>query len=235
MSLEYWHSIQRSVIKVIIFFALTFVTALLYSKSIYSWIEHPLLQDLPSHHLISTSLTHIATMPLQLSGWVSLFITMPYALYELWRFVAPALTRHEQFKFLGVMILSVMLFILGAGVAYYVILPILFNALLQMAPRSVEVLPDMNLYLNFVGTWTITFGLLAQLPLMMCVLTYLRLFQSRIWFDYRPHAMVLSFVVGMLLTPPDVVSQLLLALPLCGLYQLGCYLAFKCTSENQKA
>ncbi len=233
MSVQYWQELRAAVLRTGIVFVVVFGLCCAYSEALYHILQRPILAVLPSHHLIVTSLTATVLMPLKLGGWAAVCVAMPYGFYECWRFITPALTGSERIWIGPLVGLSAVLFICGGLFAYWCVFPLMFKVFVQWAPQDVKVLPDMMGYLELCGTWVVSFGLAAQLPLMMCVLTACRIVSAALWVQYRPHAVVGAFVMGMLLTPPDVISQLLLALPLCVLYQLGYMLAGACERHRR--
>lgn len=184
-------------------------------------IEQPLLNIIGVDRVVSLSLLNAFSVPLQLCWDICLLLFIPYFLFELWRFVMPALTKKEQQFIWPIFIASCVLFVLGSVFAYKIIFPVMFDFLVKLMPSDIKLMPDIVLYIKLCSDLILTFGLAAQLPLAMAVLSLLGVVSIDYWIKIRPHAIVCFFVVGMLLTPPDVLSQILLAVPLCLLYEFG--------------
>ena len=199
------------------------VFVLLYSQAnvLYQHMAYPLLQRLPSQYMIATTLTAPLLAPLKLCAYLSIWLGMPLLLYQLWAFVAPALYRHERTRMWPMLCVSVLLFYLGMVFAYVVVLPLCLRVLIALTPKGVSLLPDMSHYLAFVMQLMWGFALAFQTPVVTWLLVRTGVCDVQQLAAKRSYVVVLSFVVGMLLTPPDVVSQVMLALPLWGLFELG--------------
>ena len=194
-----------------------------FSNELYLWLAEPLL-----HHMAQTGATMIATevaspflAPFKLSLFVAVFISIPYIFYQVWAFVAPGLYHNEQQLALPVLVSSTLLFYFGIAFAYYVVFPLMFGFFTAIAPEGVTVMTDISKYLDFVLKLFFAFGAAFEVP----VVTYLAVrsgITSRANLAAkRPYVIVASFVLGMLLTPPDVISQILLAVPVWLLFELG--------------
>lgn len=218
---NYWHALHNLSKRVLGWLVVSILVCWHQVDWLYKLLEQPVLQYLPTAHLISIAITDTVLVPLQLSWYLGLSLTVPYLLFELWRFISPALTRVENLIFWPIILSSCGLFVLGGWFAYKIVIPIMFGFFSQLAPPNIEIVPDIMLYLQLFMQLIITFGVVAQLPLFMLVITWLRLVDIQFWLRFRPKAVLLAFIMGMLLTPPDVVSQVLLAVPLCFLYELG--------------
>jgi len=197
-----------------------------FSNEIYLWLAEPLL-----HHMAETGATMIATevaspflAPFKLSLFVAVFISIPYIFYHAWAFVAPGLYHNEQQLALPVLVSSTLLFYFGIAFAYYVVFPLMFGFFTAIAPEGVTVMTDISRYLDFVLKLFFAFGAAFEVP----VVTYLAVrsgITSRADLAAkRPYVIVGSFVLGMLLTPPDVISQILLAVPVWLLFEFGLFL-----------
>ena len=159
--------------------------------------------------------------PLKLSLVLALFIAMPWVLYQLWAFVAPGLYRNEKRLVMPLLVSSTLLFYAGMAFAYFVILPIFFAFITSTAPEGVAVMTDINLYLNFVLTLFFAFGVAFEVPVATILLTLIGVTTPDALAAKRPYIIVAAFVIGMLLTPPDVISQTLLAIPMWLLFEVG--------------
>ena len=171
--------------------------------------------------MIATQITSPLFIPLQLAFNLALIASSPYLLYQLWSYIAPALYRNEKKLFYSLLILSSILFLLGLSFCYTLVLPLLFRFLTQTAPSQITLMPDMAHYLNFISHFCLLFGFSFQLPLLNTLLIKINIISIAQLKTFRPYAIISAFTLGMLLTPPDVLSQLLLAVPLCLLYELS--------------
>lgn len=222
MQITHWVLLVNLLKRVISFLVLSFFVFWYCSDFLYLILSAPIINILPKDSfLISISLLNSILMPMQLSWYVAIWVTIPYLFFELWRFIAPALTKIENSLIWPIIFVSWLLFCLGSCFAYFCVLPVLFNFLVSVTPKSVHLAPDIMHYLELCNTLLLTFGSAAELPMVMFVLTILKIFDLDFWLKNRPNAILLAFVLGMLLTPPDVISQVLLAIPLCFLYELG--------------
>ncbi|MGR8947045.1 MAG: twin-arginine translocase subunit TatC [Gammaproteobacteria bacterium] len=214
----------RSRIMAALLCVLVIVLALMpFANTLYLWLAEPLLV-----HMSATGATMIATevaspflAPFKLSVFVAVFISAPYIFYQIWAFVAPGLYRNERELALPVLISSTLLFYAGIAFAYYVVFPLMFGFFTTIAPKGVTVMTDISRYLDFVLKLFFAFGAAFEVP----VATYLAVRTGATTVESlskkRPFIIVGAFVVGMLLTPPDVISQTLLALPVWMLFEIG--------------
>src|SRR3989338_82572 len=204
-----------------VFFAL-FVICFIKANTIYTWLVQPLTQQLSQQEgLIATEITSALFTPLQLAFNLALLGTTPFLLYQLWRFITPGLYRHEKSPFRFLLITSLGLFISGLLFCFYLILPFMFQFFIQALPPTVKLMPDMANTLRFITRMLLTFGLCFQVPLFCYLAVYSSLTTVASLLEIRHYAIVLAFIIGMILTPPDVLSQIMLALPLWGLYEIG--------------
>jgi len=159
--------------------------------------------------------------PFKLALLLSVIIAIPVVLYQLWAFVAPALFRHEKRLARPLLFSSVLLFYLGCAFAYFVVFPLVFGFMTRVAPEGVSVMTDISRYLDFVITLFLAFGITFEVPIATIILVATGLVTAEKLAQARPYVIVGAFALGMLLTPPDVISQTLLALPMWVLYELG--------------
>ncbi|MBV6414755.1 MAG: twin-arginine translocase subunit TatC [Xanthomonadales bacterium] len=159
--------------------------------------------------------------PLKLSFFAALVIAMPWILYQLWAFVAPGLYRHEQKLAMPLLVSSTLLFYLGCAFAYYLVLPVVFGFMQAVAPEGVEVMTDISRYLDFVLVIFLAFGVTFEVPVATVILVALGWVTVEQLKAARSYMIVAAFVIAAVLTPPDIVSQLLLAIPMCVLYEIG--------------
>ncbi len=201
---------------------LFFIPGLYYSETLYHWVATPILKLLPpGHHLVVTQVTSSFTVPLRLTWILSLIALMPFFLYQIWHFVAPALYRHEKKWLKTTLFCSILLFYMGASFAFWVVCPMALKFFISITPKDVFVMADLQTYLDFVLSLVFAFGLAFQVPIITWVLLRWGWVTPEQLKASRPYVIVGAFTLGMLLTPPDVLSQILLALPLWGLFELG--------------
>ncbi|MDA9008058.1 twin-arginine translocase subunit TatC [Porticoccaceae bacterium] len=216
--LELRNRLLRVFILVLVVFAVLFP----FSESLYLYISEPLRDFLPSTStMIATEITSPFLTPFKLALVSAMFLSMPYILYQLWAFVAPALYRQEKKIALPLFCASVILFYTGMAFAYYLVFPLVFLFFTSVAPEGISVMPDIRAYLDFVLKLFMAFGLSFQIPIAVVILSWLGTVNPDKLATKRPYVFVLCFVVGMLLTPPDIISQALLAIPMWLLFEVG--------------
>ncbi|MES2998585.1 MAG: twin-arginine translocase subunit TatC [Pseudomonadota bacterium] len=196
-----------------------------FSACLYQHFSQPLLNQLPSgSQLISTTLTAPLFIPIKFSMILTIFIIMPFILYQFWLFTSPALYLKEQRLLWLVLTLSSGLFYSGVVFAYRFILPFLIGFFIRTSPDYIHILPDVSDYLELALQLLFGFGLIFEAPLLIIVAVVSGFLALKTLVNWRPYFIVLSFIVAMLLTPPDVVSQILLAFPLCLLFEIGLFI-----------
>jgi len=192
------------------------------APKLFHFLVSPLLSALPHKQpLIATQLTAPFLTPLTIAADMAFLCTIPYALLQIWQFILPGLYPKERHLLKYMTSLSAGLFALGVLFCFFIILPILTHFFLHALPPDVRLLPDMTLAVNLIIRMLILFGLSFQLPLILVFLAQTGLASQKNLQAFRPYAIVGAFILGMLLTPPDIVSQLILAVPLCLLYEFG--------------
>ncbi len=193
-----------------------------FSRQIYTWLAQPLISQLPNgQSMIATNPAGAFFAPLKLTFFVGVFIAVPWLLYQLWAFVAPGLYAREKRLAVPLLATSVLLFYIGCAFAYFLVLPAVFHFLTTFRPEVIAITPDANAYLDFVLAIFFAFGSSFELPVAMVILTLLGWITPQQFKEGRGYAIVGIFVLAAVLTPPDVVSQLMLAIPMCLLYELG--------------
>lgn len=193
-----------------------------YANEIYSYLSVPLLKYLPENStMIAIDVASPFFTPFKLSLVCAGFIAVPVILYQVWAFVAPGLYVHEKRLILPLLIASTLLFYLGVAFAYFVVLPLVFMFLSTAAPVGVTVMTDIAKYLDFTLTLFVAFGVTFEVPIFTIVLVWTRLVTPAQLSEARPYIIVGAFVVAMFLTPPDAISQTLLAVPICLLFEAG--------------
>ncbi len=195
-----------------------------FANRLYGWLALPLVQHLPQGGtMIATEVASPFLTPLKLAFFVALLIAIPVVLYQLWAFVAPGLYRHEKRLAVPILVSSVLLFYLGCAFAYFFVLPMVFKFMTAIAPAGVSVMPDISHYLSFVLGLFLAFGLCFEVPVVLVILVALGVVTPAKLAEGRRYAIVGSFIVAAVLTPPDVLSQVMLAVPMCLLYEVGIF------------
>lgn len=193
-----------------------------FGNRLYTTIAAPLLSKLPTGaQMIAIDPASPFFTPLKLSFFVALIIAMPFVLYQIWAFVAPGLYRREQKLAVPLLISSTLLFYLGCAFAYFFVLPTVFGFMQSVAPEGVAVMTDISLYLDFVLVIFLAFGVTFEVPVATVILVALGWVSVEQLRSARSYVVVAAFVIAAVLTPPDVVSQLLLAIPMLILYEIG--------------
>ena len=206
--------------------AITIVfSALFYfANDIYSLIAAPLIEQLsPGSTMIATEVASPFMAPFKLTLFTAIFISMPYLLAQLWGFLAPGLYRQEQRLARPLLVSSILLFYAGIAFAYFVVFPLIFGFFNAVTPEGVTVMTDISRYLDFVLKLFFAFGLAFEVPVATVLLIWSGFASVETLKKNRPYVIVVAFVVGMLLTPPDVISQVLLALPIWVLFETGLF------------
>ena len=198
------------------------VCLLPFADRLYAFIAQPLLPRLPQgSHMVAIEVASPFMTPVKLAVVVALFLAMPIVLYQLWRFVAPGLYRHEKKLAVPLLVSSVVMFYLGCASAYYVVLPKVFAFLLSVTPTGVAMMTDIGHYLDFVLTMFFAFGLCFEVPVVVFLLALLGWVNTAQLSKQRPYVVLGAFVLAAVVAPPDVLSMLMLAIPMCLLYELG--------------
>jgi sec-independent protein translocase protein TatC len=210
--------VLRMVLAVLAIFLILFP----FANDLYTAIAGPMREALPAGStMISTKPIDPFLIPFKLSLQLSLFIAVPFILYQFWAFVAPGLYKHEKRLVMPLLVSSTLLFYLGMAFAYFVVFPLVFTFLASTAPEGIEVATDMGSYLDFVMTLFFAFGVAFEVPIATIILVWMGITTPEKLREKRPYVVVGTFVIGMFLTPPDIISQTLLALPMWVLFELG--------------
>lgn len=203
----------------VVFFALVY-----FANDIYTLLATPLLEHLPAgSSMIATNVAAPFFTPIKLTAIAAVFVSVPFILYQIWAFVAPALYKHEKRLVYPLLISSTLLFYLGVAFAYYVVFPLVFAFLTSTAPDGVAVATDISNYLDFVLTIFLAFGICFEVPVAIVLLCWSGVTTAKDLGKKRPYIVVAAFVIGMFLTPPDIFSQTLLAIPMCLLFEVGLF------------
>ncbi|MBT8084656.1 MAG: twin-arginine translocase subunit TatC [Woeseia sp.] len=211
-----------------------FILLLPFSSEIFSIASKPLLAVLPGGRMIATAPASPLIAPFKMTFYIAIFLAMPVVLYQVWAFIAPGLYRKEKRFAVPLLGTSILLFYAGIAFAYFVVFPLIFGFFTQIAPADVEVQPDISEFLSFIVTIVFAFGLAFEVPIATVLLVWTGLVSRKKLASARPYVFLGAFVIGMFLTPPDVISQTLLAVPVYLLYELGILMSRVVASDNEE-
>ncbi len=217
--------LRSRLLKVAAAVILVFIALLPFARNIFEFVSEPLREVLPSGQMIATAVASPLLAPFKLTFYVALFIAMPIVLYQTWAFVAPGLYKKEKRFALPLLASSIVLFYAGIAFAYFLVFPLIFGFMTAIAPEGVEVMTDVTAYLDFIMMLVLAFGLAFEVPIAAVLIVWTRLTTVEKLAKARPYVFLGAFVIGMFLTPPDVISQTLLAVPVYLLYELGIIMA----------
>lgn len=218
--------LRNRVLNSVVAMLLVFICLFPWAKDLYSLLAQPLLAKLPKGgQMIATDVTTPFFVPLKVAMMAAFLISLPYILYQLWRFVAPGLYAHEKRWVFPLVAASLLLFFSGMAFAYFVVFPVVFGFITASAPAGVAVMTDIDKYLSFVLSMFVAFGITFQVPIAVVLLVKTKLVTTAKLREIRPYVIVGAFIVGAIFTPPDVVSQFMLAMPLWLLYEAGIVVA----------
>ena len=214
--------LRSRLIRILICFGFLALIGIPFSSDIYTFAASPLIEILPSgSSMIATQVTSPLMAPLKLVFFSALLITMPYLFYEIWMFMSPGLYKKEKAFIAPLMLSTIFLFLSGVAFAYFVVCPIIFKFFIGVAPESISVMTDINQYMNFVIKLIFAFGIAFEIPVATFLLIKSEIVKKETLVRARPYLVIVFFVFGMLLTPPDIFSQLFLAIPMWVLFELG--------------
>ena len=193
-----------------------------FRNEIFLIFANPLTEILPANSsMIATGVVSPFLTPLRLTFYVATFVAIPYLLFELWNFIAPGLYKDEKIGFFAVLFSSIVLFLAGICFAFFIIFPLIFNFFVQASPSEVLVMTDINEYIDFVVRILFVFGFAFEVPIVLMLMIWSGVTNAQQLSRARPYVIIGCFVAGMFLTPPDIFSQTLLALPVWVLYEIG--------------
>ena len=225
--------LRARLLRVLICMLVIFMVLAFFSNDLYNIIAIPLLGSLPvNSSMIATEVASPFLVPFKLAAYVSLFVSMPYILYQSWAFVAPGLYKNEKRFVFPLLATSIILFYTGMAFAYYIVFPLLFGFFTSAAPRGVIVMTDISHYLSFVLKMFFAFGLVFEVPIATVLLITSGISDIDTMTKKRPYVIVGAFTLGMLLTPPDIISQILLAIPIWALFELGLFFSRYCQGKK---
>lgn len=218
--------LRARLVRALLAIGVVFVVLFPWSKELYTLVAAPLLAALPQGgQMIATDVVGVFMVPMKVTMMVAFLLALPYVLYQVWAFVAPGLYEHEKRMGMPLVVASVALFVIGMAFAYFVVFPTVFRFMSAVAPEGVAWMTDIDKYLSFVLTTFMAFGMTFEVPVIVIVLVKAGIVELEKLRQARPYVIVGAFVVGAIFTPPDVISQILLAVPVWLLFELGLLLA----------
>lgn len=218
----------------VVFIGLVFIGLFYVANDLYALLSEPLRAHLPeSSNMIATDVASPFLTPFKLSFVVAIFVSMPFIFYQAWLFVKPGLKRNEVTLAFPLLASSIMLFYIGISFAYFVVFPLIFGFFSSVAPEGVMVMTDIASYLDFVIKLFFAFGFAFEIPIAAILLILMGVTTRESLAQKRPYIFVGCFVIGMLLTPPDILSQLLLAIPMWLLFELGLVMSLLITKKEE--
>ncbi|MCE0814706.1 Sec-independent protein translocase subunit TatC [Buttiauxella sp. S04-F03] len=216
--------LRKRLLNSIIAVLVIFLALVYFANDIYQIVSAPLISQMPvGSTMIATDVASPFFAPIKLTIYVSVFLSAPIILYQIWAFIAPALYKHERKLVMPLLFSSTMLFYIGIAFAYFVVFPLAFGFLTKTAPIGVVMSTDITKYLDFVMALFMAFGVAFEVPVAIILLCWMGVTSPEALKKKRPYILVGAFVVGMLLTPPDVFSQTLLAIPMYCLFEVGVF------------
>jgi sec-independent protein translocase protein TatC len=220
--IELRNRLMRAIVAVVV----VFIGLIYFANDIYEFVSSPLIERLPEGAtMIATDVASPFFTPLKLTLIASIFVAVPFILYQVWAFVAPALYKHERRLIYPLMISSSLLFYCGVAFAYFVVFPLVFGFFTAISLGGVEFATDISSYLDFVLALFLAFGIAFEVPVAIILLCWTGATTPQSLAQKRPYIVVAAFIVGMMLTPPDIISQTLLAIPMCILFEFGLFFA----------
>lgn len=215
---------------------IAFIPSAVYRNEIFSWLASPLLAQLPAGSSpIATGVMSPFITPFKLAFFFAVLVAMPFVLYQLWAFVAPGLYRRERRFAVPLLLSSIVLFYTGVAFAYRIVFPMAFRFFVASAPRDIMVAPDINSYLEFALTTFFAFGIAFEIPVVVVLLTLTGLLPVKKLAAARGYVVIGIFVAAAILTPPDPLSQIMMAIPMWLLYEVGLLLARLLNREKHEA
>ncbi len=215
--IELRNRLMKMMLSVVVLFACLFP----FMNEVYTALASPLLRYLPGSQMIAIDVASPFLIPFKLTLMVCVFLAVPFLLYQIWSFVAPGLYSHEKKLVMPLMVSSTLLFYAGVAFAYFIVFPLVFSFFTSVAPEGVQVSTDIGSYLDFVITLFFAFGIAFEVPVATVLVVAVGFTTPENLVKARPYIFVGAFVVGMFLTPPDVISQVLLAVPMWLLFEVG--------------
>lgn len=220
--IEHLIELRSRLLKVAVVFLVCFLALTPFSKDIYTLVALPMMKALPeSGKMVATDVTGTFFVPLKATLTVAFLITLPNTLYQIWAFVAPALYSHEKKLILPLVFFSVILFFTGMAFTYFIVFPTVFHFFSGMTPDGVSMMTDIEKYFSFIIGMFLAFGVAFEVPIIVLLLNKVGVLEVEQMNMARPYVIVGAFAIAAVVTPPDIISQFLLAIPLWFLYEVG--------------
>ena len=218
--------LRQRLVRALLAVVIAALPMLYFSSELYDLLAMPLIHSLPQgSRMIATGVITPFLIPMKIAFMAALLVALPYVLYQVWAFVAPGLYAHEKRLALPLVVSGTVLFVVGMAFCYFIVFKRVFAFIAHFAPKSISVAPDIEAYFNFVLGMFLAFGLAFEVPVVVVVLVLTGLVSVQQLREWRGYVIVLIFIVAAVVTPPDVVSQVSLALPMCLLYEAGIFFA----------
>ncbi|MDH5245936.1 MAG: twin-arginine translocase subunit TatC [Betaproteobacteria bacterium] len=214
--------LRDRLLRALIAVGVIFVCFFPFASELYDLLALPMMRTLPEgSKMIATGVVTPFLIPVKIAAMLAFAVALPYVLYQAWAFVAPGLYAHEKRLVMPLVVASTLLFFLGMAFCYFIVFGTVFSFIYQIAPKSITVAPDIENYLNFALTMFLAFGVTFEVPIAVVILVRMGAVTIEQLREIRPYFIVGAFVIAAIVTPPDVISQLLLAIPMCVLYEVG--------------
>ncbi|MEM7502502.1 MAG: twin-arginine translocase subunit TatC [Pseudomonadota bacterium] len=226
--------LRSRLLKMVASVLIMFVVLLPFSRQIFTLVSEPIRAALPGNDMIATGVVSPVVVPFKTTLYAALFLVMPVVLYQIWAFVAPGLYRREKRFAIPLLMTSILLFYAGIAFAYLLVFPLIFEFITTFATEGVDVQTDITLFLDFVIAIVFAFGLAFEVPIATVLVCWTGLVSVQSLSKARPYVFLGAFIVGMFLTPPDMISQTLLAIPVYLLYELGILMSKIFTSSREE-
>lgn len=214
--------LRSRLLKVFALFVVLSIVGIPFASEVYTFIASPLMDLLPDGStMIATEVASPFMAPIKLVLYVALLLSMPWLFYQIWMFVSPGLYKREKKLTAPLMLSTIILFFCGVSFAFFIVCPIIFKFFIGMAPENIQVMTDINQYLSFIFKLLFAFGIAFEIPIATVIIVKSGLATKESLSSARPYLIILFLVIGMLLTPPDIFSQLFLAVPMWLLFEIG--------------
>ena len=234
--LHHLFELRNRLVKSVVFVLAVFAGLAYYANDIYAYLADPLLRYMPAgSQMIAIEVASPFLIPFKLAFLTAVLVSVPFLLYQVWAFVAPGLHRHEKRLFFPMLLASTLLFYVGLAFAYFAVFPVIFGFMTTAAPRGVAMMTDIGHYLDFVMSMLVAFGAVFEVPILTLLLVKSGVVDYEDLTDKRGYVIVGAFIIGAILTPPDIISQTLMAVPIWLLFEVGVILAYFSTAKSRNA
>ena len=223
----HFSELRSTLIKSLFIYLIIFIGMMFFSNEIYYFFSEPLLSQLIAVNgsIISTKLSATFLVPFKITAYCALIVSLPFIFLQIWNFVSPGLYKNEKLFVISILIFGFILFLLGTVFVYFLIFPIIFNFFVNITPANVELMIDISYYLQMIIALFLAFGLAFQVPLVLITAVKFNWIEIKTLEKNRQYVIVAAFIFGAIFTPPDIISQILLALPILFLYEIGLFIS----------